>query len=191
MRVFAALPLPAAAAAGLAAAVEPLRRQYPRLRWVAPSGYHLTVHFFGDLDEGAVSRLRALLQDPGLRVAAITARWGRLGQFPPRGPARVIHAAIGHGSAEAVAFHDLFHRLAAPLGYAPAARGFSPHVTVARVGPVPPAEGWEQTVALPGGDFVIGECVLFESVLGPAGARYAPLATARFAAPAGAGSGRP
>jgi 2'-5' RNA ligase len=186
MRVFAALPLPTSAAAELAAAVEPLRRALPRLRWVSPAGYHVTVHFFGDLDEPAMSRLRALFREPDLRVAAIPARWGRLGQFPGRGPARVIHAELEKGAEEAHAFHDLFHRMAAPLGYAPDPRGFSPHVTLARAGQVAPAEGWQDGVRLPDGEFLIGECVLYESVLGPAGARYTALAAAGFSAPGSA-----
>jgi RNA 2',3'-cyclic 3'-phosphodiesterase len=185
MRVFAALPLPAAAAAGLAAAVEPLRRAYPRLRWVLPAAYHLTVHFFGELADGAVAQLTALMADPGLRVPAIHAGWGGPGQFPERGHARVLHASLGEGAAGARAFHDLFHRLALPLGWSPEARGFSPHVTFARVASDGPAEGWEAGVQLPRDGFVIAECILFQSVRGPSGARYVALASARFDAPPG------
>jgi RNA 2',3'-cyclic 3'-phosphodiesterase len=187
MRVFAALPLPQAAAAGLAAAVEPLRRAHPRLRWVPPSAYHLTVHFFGELPDPAVEALKRLLFDQSLCVPAITARFGRLGQFPERGPARVVHASLEQGAEEARAFHDLFHRLSAPLGYRPEARGFSPHVTLARVPSEghaqAPAQEWETGIGLPSDEFVIGECTLYQSVLGPAGARYIPLAAARFRAP--------
>jgi RNA 2',3'-cyclic 3'-phosphodiesterase len=185
VRVFAALPLPAAASAGLAAAVEPLRRAYPRLRWVAPAAWHLTVHFFGELADGAVAQLTALMADPGLRVPAIRAGWGRPGQFPERGHARVLHARLGDGAGEARAFHDVFHRIAAPLGYQPEARGFAPHVTLARVASDGPAEGWEAGVQLPRDGFVISECILFQSVLGPSGARYVALASARFDAPPG------
>ncbi len=190
MRVFAALPLPTAAAAGLAAAVEPLRRAHPRLRWVPPSAYHLTVHFFGELSDEAVDRLTRFMADPGLRVPAIPAQWGGLGRFPAQGPARVLHAVLDQGAEEARAFHDLFHGLARPLGYSAEARGFSPHVTLARVASDAPAQGWESAIRLPRSGFVITECVLFQSVLGPSGARYAPLAAAGFGAPPGAEDSR-
>jgi 2'-5' RNA ligase len=189
VRVFAALPLPQAAAADLAAAIEPLRRAHPRLRWVSPDGFHLTVHFFGELDDRAVAALKTVLSDPSLRVPAIAARLGRLGQFPERGAPRVIHAALEKGADEARAFHDLFHRLVAPLGYLPDRRGFSPHVTLARVASDAlaqahaPAQGWEAGVQTPRGEFVIGECVLYQSLLGPAGARYSALGSARFGMP--------
>ena len=147
MRVFAALPLPLPPLPRLAAAIEPVRLAYPRLRWVPPSAYHLTVHFFGDLPDPAVAALKALLLDPGLRVPAIPARFGLLGQFPEQGTARVVHASLEQGAEEARAFYDVFHRLAAPLGYQPEARGFAPHITLARApsgAPVrPPAAGWE------------------------------------------------
>jgi 2'-5' RNA ligase len=185
VRVFLALPLPEAAAAGLAAAIEPLRRGHPRLRWVPPSGYHLTLHFFGELDDRAVTALKAVLAQPELRIAPIPARFGSLGQFPAQGAPRVIHAVLEKGATEALAFHDKFHALVAPLGYAPEARGFTPHVTLARAGAERIEPGWESGVEVPRRDFLIGQCILYQSILGAGGARYAPLASVAFCPPAG------
>jgi RNA 2',3'-cyclic 3'-phosphodiesterase len=185
VRVFAALALPTAAAAGLAAAVEPLRLAHPGLRWVLPAAYHLTVHFFGELADEAVARLVRFMAEPGLRVPAIRARWGSLGQFPDRGPARVLHAVLDRGAAESRAFHDLFHALSQPLGYRAEGRRFSPHITLARAASGAPAQGWQAAVRLPQDEFVISECILFQSLLGPSGARYSALAAARFDAPPG------
>ena len=180
MRVFAALPLPHAAAAGLAAAIEPLRRVHPRLRWVSPSGFHLTLHFFGEIDDRAVKTLKAVFADDRLRVPQIPARFGSLGQFPEQGSPRVIHAALDKGGEEAREFHDRFHALIAPLGYEADARGFAPHITVARAGAERLDPGWEAGSELPRRDFLIGECVLYQSILGPGGSRYAALASVSF-----------
>jgi 2'-5' RNA ligase len=179
--VFAALPLPPAAAGALAEAVEPMRRATAGLRWVQPSSFHLTLHFFGEVDERAVSAIRAVLADPRLRRPPIPAGFGALAHFPPRGPARVIHAALDRGAAEASAFHDTLHALLGPLGWAPDPRGFSPHVTLARAGATEvDVLPWEERTRLPAAGFLLSECVLYQSVLGPGGARYSRLAALAF-----------
>jgi 2'-5' RNA ligase len=181
VRVFAALPLPAAAAGALVEAIEPMRRETTGLRWVQPSAFHLTLHFFGEIDERAVSAIGAVLADPRLQRPAIPAGFGTLAHFPPRGPVRVLHAALDRGSAEAAAFHDALHVLLGPLGWAPDPRGFSPHITLARAGSraVDTAPG-EARTRLPALEFLLEECVLYQSVLGPGGARYSRLAALAF-----------
>jgi 2'-5' RNA ligase len=179
--VFAALPLPAAAAGALAEAIEPMRRETAGLRWVQSSAFHLTLHFFGEVDERAVSAISAVLADPHLRRAAIPAGFGTLAHFPPRGPARVLHVGLDRGAAEAAAFHDAFHGLLGPLGWAPDPRGFTPHVTLARAGDrVVDTAPWEARTRLPAMEFLLEECVLYQSVLGPGGARYSRLASLAF-----------
>lgn len=181
MRVFAALPLPPAAAGALAAAIEPMRRATPELRWVQQSAFHLTLHFFGEIDERAVSTIGAVLADPRLQRPPIPAGFGALAHFPPRGPARVLHAALDRGAAEAAAFHDELHALLGPRGWAPDPRGFTPHVTLARAGQkAVDTLAWEARIRLPAAGFLLSECVLFQSVLGPGGARYSRLAALAF-----------
>ena len=180
MRVFAALPLPDSGIRALDAAIEPLRRAHPRLRWVAPSSYHLTLHFFGELGEEAVSRLKALFAAPELRARPIAARFGPLGRFPDRGEPRVIHVALAQGAEEARAYFDAFHAAIAKLGYRPEARGFVPHITLARFPREPLPGGLTVDMAVPQAEFLIEQCVLYQSVLGPGGPRYAAIARAGF-----------
>jgi len=158
-----------------------MRRETSGLRWVQPSAFHLTLHFFGEIDERAVSVISAVLADPGLQRPPIHACFGALAHFPPRGPARVLHAALDRGAAEAAAFHDDLHALLGPLGWAPDPRGFSPHITLARAGgKAVDTLPWEKRISLPAAGFLLAECVLFQSVLGPGGARYSRLAALAF-----------
>ena len=179
-RVFLALPLPQAVRQEVAAHCAPLAAQEAALRSVASAGYHVTVHFFGSLDCGDLARARELCLDDRLAsVAPLRCRFGALGQLPPRGPARVVHAVIGEGAAALKDFMLRIRALVAAAGFAVDRRPPLPHVTVARV-----RRGmkWSAraTVAWSGVAFLLDRLVLFESHLGHAGARYEPLVTRRL-----------
>ena len=181
-RVFLALPLPPPARQEVAAHCAPLAAQGAALRPVAPAGYHVTVHFFGSLVCGDLARARELCLDDTLAaVAPLRCRFSALGQLPPRGPARVVHAVIGEGAAALKDFMMRMRALVAAAGFAVERRPPLPHVTVARV-----RRGMKwtarSTVTWSGVAFLLDRLVLFESHRGPAGARYEPLLTRRLGA---------
>ena len=179
-RVFLALPLPHAARQEVAAHCAPLAMEGAALRPVAPAGYHITVHFFGSLACGHLARARELCLDDALAsVAPLRCRFSALGQLPPRGAARVVHAVIGEGAAALEDFMMQVRGLVAAAGFAVDRRPPLPHVTVARV-----RRGMKwtarSTVAWSGVAFLLDRLVLFESLLGRAGARYEPLVSRRL-----------
>ena len=183
MRVFAALPLPPAVVRSLAAALTPLRLRYSRLRWVPPEGLHVTLHFFGEVSDDAVAALRGALDDPALRGPAIRTRLGIPGQFPSSGNPRVLWVGFEKGVDEMSAFWGLFESKIAPLAryggpraeWLPDKRGFAPHITLARNNGGALDHGWREGLGVPPEDFLLQECVLFQSILGREGARYIPL----------------
>ena len=180
MRVFAALPLPPEAAAALQRTIAVLAARADRLRWVNPQGLHLTLHFFGEIDDAAVAGLRSLWDDPGLASPPIPSSFGELGQFPERGAPRVVWVGFGRGAAEIVSYQQRLAARLAARGFAPDPRGFSPHVTLARNPGSRLAPEWRAGVEAPRLDFAIEHCVLFQSILEPRGARYVPLRDVRF-----------
>ena len=176
-RVFLALPMPPAARRELATRCAPLAADGDALRQVAPTGYHLTVHFFGNLAGSDLARARELCLDATLAaVAPLRCRFSALGQLPPRGQARVVHAVLGEGVAALTDFVVRMRALVSAAGFAVDRRPPLPHVTVARV-----RRGvkWTapSTVTWSGVPFLLDRLVLFESHLGRAGARYEALAT--------------
>lgn len=180
MRVFAALPLPHEALAALAPLGAALAARWPGLRPVRSGDRHLTLHFFGEVDEGGVRRLVALWRGPHLRGPALAVSFGNLGRFPDRGSPRVIWVGIGSGAEAVCAYQRKLESRISELGFREDPKGFAPHVTIARSGarPLPPAvtEGF----AAPRLDFIFGECVLFQSILAPSGPTYVPLAAVAF-----------
>jgi len=172
MRLFAALPLPAAVIPSLLGAIAPARGQAPRAKWSASEGLHITLHFFGDCTDAKLNALKGVFADPSMRVSAMAVRLGPVGQFPPQGAPRVIWVGFERGEEEMRTYWNLFESRIAPLGWKADVRGFTPHVTLARVGSVPIPPRWSEGISMPSTDFLIDECVLFQSVLGPGGATY-------------------
>jgi 2'-5' RNA ligase len=174
VRVFAALPLPSGVVSSLEEALAPARRMSSGLRWVSAGGFHVTLHFFGEVPEPGVAALQRVFEDPDLRVPAIPLRLGTMGQFPPRGSPRVLWVGFEQGVEVMRSYWALFEKKISPLGWVPDKRGFSPHVTVARAGRAGGA-GEDLKAEIPRIDFLMEECVLFQSILGHAGAQYLAL----------------
>jgi 2'-5' RNA ligase len=180
MRVFAALPLPGEVVQALRPLVSSLAARWSGLRPVRTMGLHLTLHFFGEVDDGSVRRLVDLWNDPGIGGPPLHVSFGGLGKFPEQGSPRVIWIGIGEGAARVCAYQRMLESRIAALGFREDPRGFSPHITLARAGsPQPPPDALAEFAA-PRLDFAIGECVLFQSILAPRGPTYVPLATATF-----------
>ena len=117
MRVFAALPLPREALEALAPLRTALGARWPGLRPVRTEGLHLTLHFFGEVDEGGVRRLAGLWGDPGLRGPVLPVAFGSLGRFPERGNPRVIWIGIGRGAEPVCDFQRALESRIAGLGF--------------------------------------------------------------------------
>ena len=182
-RVFLALPLPPAARRELETRCAPLLAAAPVLRPVAPAGYHVTVHFFGSLSDGALARAGGLCRLDTLREPVpLRCRLAGLGQLPPHGPARVAHAALGAGVGAVTDFLIRMRAAVAAAGFPVERRPPLPHVTVARV-----RRGCNWTLRAPvtwaGSWFVLDRLVLFESHLDRVGARYETLAARRLGTP--------
>ncbi len=180
MRVFAALPLPREALDALAPLRAALAACWLGLRPVRTEGLHLTLHFFGEVDEGGVRRLVELWRDQVLRGPAFPVSFGSLGRFPERGSPRVIWVGIEAGTGAVGDFQRSLESRIAALGFREDPKGFSPHVTLARTGNQPLPPGALDGFAAPRLDFVFGECVLFHSILAPSGPTYVPLSVISF-----------
>ncbi len=180
MRVFAALPLPRSAVDAISTLITPIRKSLPRLKWVSESAYHLTLHFFGEVDEGALSGLLHVFSDSRLKRAPFMTSLGPLGQFPQGGNPRVLWIALDDQERHLRSCWEALETAISPLGWEPDRRGFAPHVTLARNSSQHVEPGWSSAVKLPTTRFSICECVLFQSILGRGGAEYVPLQRITF-----------
>lgn len=120
---------------GLLDALEEAQRRLERtgadLKCVERENIHVTMRFLGDVREGLTVELKRLVSSLAFRPFRVELRG--LGVFPSLRRPRVVWAGISDGVEELT---DIFQSLEPELvgmGFRPEGRGFSPHITLARV----------------------------------------------------------
>lgn len=169
MRLFLAIPLSPAFAAGLERTVAALRRPGDGLRWTSADSWHITLQFLGNASAEQYGCLLARL--PEVHASPVSIRLESFGCFERSG---VLIAAIA-ASPELASLVKRVQSATAVCGFLPEARPFQPHITLAR------ARGRDRALrmlaaklpAQPGlAAFEASEFLLYESHLGSSGARY-------------------
>jgi len=101
------------------------------LKLVKPQNIHLTVRFLGDIPLPMVDAIHEEMKQLSFALFDIELRG--IGTFPKLSHPRVLWAGIRKGATElANVFEHLEPRLRG-LGFKPDTKGFSPHLTIARV----------------------------------------------------------
>lgn len=181
MRLFVALDIPESVRGELRRRLDRLRAELPRARWVDPAVVHLTLAFLGEVEGARRQALDAALGPVFARSPALELGLEGGGAFPPGRPARVVWVGLRADSGLLPLQRSVAQAAAGAAQVAPEERDYHPHVTLARCDPPWSAEAVERCTrafAAPVGErFVAREGVLFQSHLGPGGARHVALAT--------------
>lgn len=101
------------------------------LKTVKPQNIHVTIRFLGDIQQSMVDTIHEEMKQ--ISFSPFTIELKGLGVFPKLSYPRVVWAGINKGSEELKnVFQQLEPRLRG-LGFKPDTKGFSPHLTIARV----------------------------------------------------------
>jgi RNA 2',3'-cyclic 3'-phosphodiesterase len=171
VRAFVALEIPLAMRERIGVLAQAWKLALPGLRWLAPDTYHLTLRFLGPSSPEALDVLGALLRPAAASCPGANARVGGLGVFPSSRAARVLWLGVSLPP-PLVALQAACEAAAQRAGYAPEARPWRSHLTLARwrdprrCGPLPVADV---------GEVRLDRLVLFQSELRPGGAVHTPL----------------
>ena len=176
MRVFAGCPVPGQVATELAAWASE-RFSHPHLRFVSPENMHVTLFFFGSIDEPAVDQLTELTERVEWRPIAVTSRdiaLFRQGALVLRlsTPDEVLHwLTYEKNNAEtALGSMDRFcAELEKARGRGQSTRQLQLHVTFGRLKGRHRLRVPEQAPSL---SFELSELVLYESTLTARGSVY-------------------
>ncbi len=109
-----------------------LQAAHPAVRAVSPDQLHLTLHFLGETDTRQLREIRQAIQTAAAGVAIMRGRLVGLGAFPNPDRPSVIWAGT-QGLDASVLLAERLETLLSELGYPADRRGFTPHVTLARV----------------------------------------------------------
>jgi RNA 2',3'-cyclic 3'-phosphodiesterase len=183
-RLFLALSLSEEGARDLWDKWESARFSSPRIRWRAAEQYHITLLFFGNLEQTEIPVLCSVMDETAALYSSLNAVSEGPGQFPAKGNPRVFVEMLSEkGLAGEGQLASLQHFLYLNLKdkYPLEKRRFRPHITIARI--VRNLKNSTDILLSTGAGFYdsrkmcysLENLVLFESVLRPEGAVYSPV----------------
>jgi RNA 2',3'-cyclic 3'-phosphodiesterase len=182
MRLFVALNPEPGARRDWVSAIEPLKTRGWPVRWVAADALHVTLHFLGSVQAERVAAIDNALRDVAARYQPFAMHVRGLGAFPNVQRPRVLWIGVEPDPPLLALQRDVAAALAA-IGFAPDARGWSPHITIARVrGDTKPPRGVDDAARSFDYDAVvtIDGIDLTNSVPDRHGARYECVSRARL-----------
>jgi 2'-5' RNA ligase len=146
--------------------------------WSRPDNIHLTMKFFGNVDQAKLPSISSALARVAQEFSAIEISVGGTGVFPRPSRPQVLWIGIDDHSGALAKLHGRLEAECAPLGFPKEDRAFRPHLTIARVRQPQNANRLAEahlrfefaTVEL-----ALDELMLFRSELSPKGSKYTPL----------------
>lgn len=101
------------------------------LKLVEPQNIHVTLKFLGEVGEGKLEEVVEALKAVEFEPFRIALRG--LGAFPSPGRPRVVWIGVAEGAEETSSIYLQLEDKLAKLGFPKEGRGFTPHLTIARV----------------------------------------------------------
>lgn len=184
-RMFCAFELPEALRSQIHEHARRLRDAVPDVAasWSRPENIHLTLNFFGNVDQVQVPVISAAATRVINKFSAINVRVARTGAFPgPRWP-QVLFLGIEDPSGALAKLQGQLADEFAREGFPKEDRVFRPHLTIARVRNPHRAAALAQThfdMSFDTVELTLAELVLFRSDLSSKGSRYTPISRHRL-----------
>ena len=179
IRAFLAIELPPAITEGIERVQGDLKQSHADVRWVVPSRIHLTLKFFGNIDEVACDEIMDAVGRAASGVRAFTLAVKGLGAFPGTRNPRVVWLGVEDGNNVLKPLQEAVKERLHQIGFPKEERGFKPHLTVGRVrsgkGRSELLRRMERFLEEDLGEFLVERIVLFKSDLRPNGPIYTEL----------------
>jgi 2'-5' RNA ligase len=186
LRLFIAIPLPEMLLERLADLQHRLKGRVPHrsVRWVRPTGIHLTLKFLGDTPKSKVPTIQEALMVIARNAPTFGLSAEGLGCFPHPGRPRVLWVGVEEPTSRLKTLQEAVEEAMTGLGYKPERHSFTPHLTLGRV-----RRGVSRQDEAQIGDLVTDMTVeplasfeadrfdLIQSELKPGGAEYTTLET--------------
>ncbi|HTJ64437.1 MAG TPA: RNA 2',3'-cyclic phosphodiesterase [Alphaproteobacteria bacterium] len=172
MRLFVGIAIPPSVGGKLWSLTSGL----PGARWMPPETYHLTLRFLGDAGRPQAEELDAMLSM--VAMPAFELALAGIDYFGTAGRPRVVWAGVD----PSLPLHQLARRVdraARQADFPREDRGFTPHVTLARLQETSLVELMafiQQKALFRAPPFLVEQFTLFESRQGGGGPAYIPLA---------------
>ena len=154
------------------------------MRWVNPEKIHLTLKFFGNIEESRIDPIFKSIEEPIRNTLPFSLKVQGVGAFPNLKNPRVIWMGLVDGREILVSFQKQIETQFEEIGFQSEDRPFHPHLTLGRM---KSSRGKEELVGRMErhkeeefGDLQVERMVLFKSDLRPTGPIYTPLRELRL-----------
>ena len=132
-RTFIALEMNEYLQRHLSGVIHQVAQVLPGIRWVNPTGIHLTLAFLGELDDEQLASAEQAAEVVAKESYPFSYSLSRIGVFgSPRSP-RVIWMGVDEPAGALIAVHHALQQELLARGFEVDTRPFSPHLTLARV----------------------------------------------------------
>jgi len=179
IRSFLAIELPPAITKGLERVQNDLKQSHADVKWVEPSRIHLTLKFFGNIDEGTCDEIMDAVGKAASDVKPFTLAVKGLGAFPNTRNPRVIWLGVEDGGGALRPLQRAIEERLGEIGYPREEREFKAHLTLGRArsgkGRTELLQRMEDLYHAVLGEFRVGRLILFKSDLKPTGPIYTEL----------------
>ena len=179
IRSFLAIELPEAVRKRIEEVQRDLKSTRADVRWVNPGKIHLTLKFFGNIEEAGIEPIVKAMAGPVCNAPVFPLRAKGVGAFPHLKNPRVIWMGLIDGKDILIPLQKQIETELEKIGFEPEGRAFQPHLTLGRVnsarGKVELIERMEKYREEEFGEFDVAKIILFKSDLKPTGPIYTPL----------------
>ena len=183
--MFCAFELPEAVRKGISEHSRKVRDAVPdaTASWSRPENIHLTVKFFGNVDQAKVPAISAAAVRVVKDFSPVQIEVGKTGVFPRPSRPQVLWIGIEDASGGLAKLQKQLEDEFAREGFAKEDRAFRPHLTIARIRKPHDAARLAQThleMNFNTVELTLTELVLFRSELSSKGSKYTPISRHRL-----------
>jgi 2'-5' RNA ligase len=150
-----------------------------KISWTKPQGNHMTLKFFGDIDQNAVKNICSVVDKQIALVQPISLKIEKIGVFPDARRPRVLWLGATGGVEKLASLQAQLEGDFETLGFPRENRPFRAHLTLGRVKIPQEVTGISEVLHkyndFTAGEFSGTELILFQSKLTPQGAIYSML----------------
>jgi 2'-5' RNA ligase len=184
IRSFLAIELPRPILGKIEEAQENLKSTHADVRWVSPEKIHLTLKFFGYIEESRIEPIFKSIEEPVRDTLPFTVKVRGIGGFPTLRNPRVVWMGLEDGKESLLSFQKELEERLQKIGFEPEDRPFQPHLTLGRMkssrGKEELVKGMEKYREEEFGVFQVERVALFKSDLRPTGPIYTLLKIMRL-----------
>ncbi len=184
IRSFLAIELPEPILKKIGEVQGDLKSAHAGVGWTNPEKIHLTLKFFGNIEESRIDLIFKSIEEPIRKTLPFSLKVRGVGAFPHLKNPRVIWIGLVDEREVLTSLQKQIETQLEKVGFQPENRPFHPHLTLGRMKLSRGKEGlvgrMERHREEDFGDFQVERVVLFKSDLKPSGPIYTPLRELRL-----------